>query len=290
LPASVGTVVEKYFIMSLTMRPILLTQGKKQMRSKLAEKLRFTHGPVAIWFTDERPEGASQFEEGKRGCIAAMLVSSAEGNVAVFDKKTYGCVGGGAGIGFGDTFTNDNEPIECRLSTGDEALKDAGKTHKTSLGHGERFFASPEVVSEWRASFPYIETAKRYVVFRPLSMAEEENPPDIVFMLASPDQLSALVILSGFKRGDLVNAVAPFVSACQSIAFACREIGAERPKGVIGFFDLSQRHRIPKELLSYTVPYSMYKEIENNAAEGCLTPQMWEMIAARTKPRDRARP
>ncbi|MCL2711849.1 MAG: DUF169 domain-containing protein [Methanomassiliicoccaceae archaeon] len=248
------------------------------MYSKLAERLRFSLEPVAIWFTDEKPEGALQFEEGKRGCIAERLISSSEGKVSAFDKKTYGCVGGGVGICFGDTFTKDNEPIECRLSTGDEALKKTGKTYKTSLGHGERFFATPEVVAEWRASFPYIETPKKYVVFRPLSMAEESNPPDIVFMFADPDQLSALVILSGFRRGDIVNAVAPFVAACQTIALACKEIGNERPKGVIGFFDLAQRHRIPRDLLSYTVPYTMYKEIEKNTEDGCLTEKMWEMI------------
>jgi len=248
------------------------------MDSKLVERLRFSLDPVAIWFTDERPAGAVQFEEGKRGCIAGMLIASSKGKAAVFDKKTYGCVGGGVGICFGDTFTKDGEPIECRLSTGDEALKATGKTSKVSLGHGERYFASPEVVAEWRASFPYIETTKKYVVFKPLSMAKESNPPDIIFMFADPDQLSALVILSGFKRGDIINAVAPFVSACQTIAFACREIGKERPKGVIGFFDLSQRHRIPRDLLSYTVPYTMYKEIERNAEEGCLTEKMWEMI------------
>ena len=248
------------------------------MHSTLGEKLKFQYGPVAIWFTDKRPDNALQFPEGKWGCIIDLLMSSAEGNVSLFDKKTYGCVGGGVGLGFGDAFTNDNEPIECRLSTGDAALKATGKTHKASLGHGERFFASPDIVAKWRESFPYIETQKEFVVFKPLSMADEKNPPDIVFIFADPDQLSALVILSGFKRGDLVNAMAPFVSACQSIAFACREAGKDKPMGIIGFFDLAQRHRIPKNLLSYTVPYNMYKEIESNASDGCLTDRMWDII------------
>ena len=249
------------------------------MQSKLAERLRLSLEPVAIWFTNEKPRDALHFEEGKRGCIAAMLIASAEGNVAVFDKKTYGCVGGGAGICFGDTFTEKDEPIECRLSTGDDALRSSGKTYGTSLGGGERFFASPEIVAKWRASFPYIETNERYVVFKPMRMMTENDPPDIVFIFADPDQLSALVILSGFKRGDIISAVAPFVSACQSVAFACLEMGKEKPKGVIGFFDLAQRHRIPKDLLSYTVTYGMYREIEDNIDEGCMSPAMWATIS-----------
>jgi uncharacterized protein (DUF169 family) len=248
------------------------------MYNKLSEKLRFSFEPVAIWFTDEKPAGAVQFEEGVRGCVAERLVASSGGKVSVFDKKTYGCIGGGVGLCFGDMFTESNEPIECRLSSGDEALKESGKTYKGTLGRGERYFATPDVVAAWRASFPYVETPKKYVVFRPMSMVERFGPPDIVFMFADPDQLSALVILSGFRRGDIINAVAPFVSACQSIAVAAREIGSDKPKGVIGFFDLSQRHRIPRDLLSYTVPYSMYEEIERNAEEGCLTDRMWEMI------------
>jgi uncharacterized protein (DUF169 family) len=250
------------------------------MESKTAERLGLSFEPVGIWFTDERPDGASQFKEGKWGCAASMLIAAAKGTVAVFDRKTYGCVGGGVGLCFGDMFTKDNVPIECRLSTGDEALASTGKKFEGGMGRGERFFATPELALNFRSAFPYADTPKEYVVFRPLSKAAD--PPDLVFILANPDQLSALVIMSGFRRGGTVNAVAPFVSACQSIAYAYQEIGKERPNGVIGFFDISQRHRIPKELLSYTVTYGMYEEIEGGIDEGCLTTEAWEDVVKRS--------
>jgi uncharacterized protein (DUF169 family) len=41
--------------------------------SRLVEKLKFKLEPVAIYFTDEKPEDALQFEEGKRGCIVEVL-------------------------------------------------------------------------------------------------------------------------------------------------------------------------------------------------------------------------
>jgi uncharacterized protein (DUF169 family) len=252
------------------------------MYSKVSEKLRFSFEPVAVSFTDNKPDGALQFKEGKWGCVAAMLLASAKkGSVSVFDRKTYGCTGGGVGICFGDTFTKDGSLIECLLSTGDEALRETGKTSARSFGRGERFYATPELAAKWRSSFPYAETLKEYVVFRPLSMTSETDSPDIVFMLVDPDQLSALIIMSGFYRGDAVNAIAPHCAACQSIAYAYNEIGKEKPNGVIGFFDISQRHAVPKEMLSYTVPYGMYMEIERGVDEGCLTTEAWEKVARR---------
>ncbi len=87
--------------------------------------------------------------------------------------------------------------------------------------------------------------------------------------------------MSGFNRGDGINTVAPFGAACHSIVFAYNESTNEKPKGIIGFFDISQRHSIPGELLSYTVPYKMYKEIEDSLDESCLTTEAWEKIADR---------
>ena len=251
------------------------------MYSKLAEKLRFSLEPVAIYFTDERPEAALQFEEGKRGCVAAMLVASAKGETAVFDDRTYGCSGGGVGLCFGDTFTKDNSPTEYRLSTGDAALAAAGKEQTASLGRGERFFATAELASKWRRGFPYAETAKKYVVFKPLGAADGAAPPDLICLFANPDQLSALIIMSGFNSGEALCAVAPFGAACHSIAYAYQESKKECPRGIIGFTDISQRHRIPKEILSYTVPYAMYLDIESGIDESCLTTGAWEKIEGR---------
>jgi len=251
------------------------------MYSKLTEKLQFVLGPVAVYFTDEKPEGAVQFEEGKRGCVASMLIAAAKGETAVFDDRTYGCPGGGVGICFGDTFTKNYHPTESLLSTGDEALASLGRTHTKSLGRGERFFATPELAGKWKSAFPFTETPEKYVVLRPLSQIDATNPPDLIHIFANPDQISALVIMSGFNRGERVNAVAPFSAACQSIAIAYQEIGKKSPKAIIGFFDISQRHKIPKEILSFTVPYSMYRDMEDSVDESCLTTEAWEKIAGR---------
>lgn len=252
------------------------------MKSELISKLGLTHEPVAIYFTDDRPAEAIGFKPGKRGCVASLLYACAsKGIVAAFDEDSYGCPGGGVGLCFGDAFTKNNHPTEYLLSTGDEALAKHGKSIGRNLGRGERFFAGPELVSKWKAAVPYAETGKKYVVFRPLSKADDAETPDLVCMFANPDQISAFVIMSGFNRGEALNVLAPFAAACQSIVLAYQELGKERPKAIMGFFDLAQRYRIPRELLSFTIPYGMFLEFEDSLPESCLTTEAWKKIEGR---------
>jgi hypothetical protein len=35
-----------------------------------------------------------------------MLASAAKGRTAVFDRETFGCTGGGVGLGFGNQYLN----------------------------------------------------------------------------------------------------------------------------------------------------------------------------------------
>lgn len=252
------------------------------MKSKLGEKLKFKLEPVAIYFTDSRPENAFQFKPGVRGCAASMLVAAAaKGTVSVFDEQTYGCPGGGVGLCFGNAFEANGHPTQALLSTGDEALAQMGMSHTRSLGRGERFFATPELAEKWKQAVPYTRSKDTYVVFKPLHKVEEGKTPDLICIFANPDQLSALVTLSGFYRGTALNAVAPFASACQSILLARQECEKEMPNAILGFFDLSQRDYLPRELLSFTVPFSMFQELERGVPEGCLTTPAWERLEGR---------
>jgi hypothetical protein len=41
------------------------------MQSKIAAAMRLKYSPVAILLTNEKPEGALQFKEGRWGCVAS---------------------------------------------------------------------------------------------------------------------------------------------------------------------------------------------------------------------------
>ena len=77
------------------------------MKSTIAEAINLGIEPVALILTDEKSEGAIQFEPGKWGCVLSMFGAAAtKGRTAVFDRETYGCFGGGIGLGFGNTYKN----------------------------------------------------------------------------------------------------------------------------------------------------------------------------------------
>jgi len=71
------------------------------MESRIAEALKLSYAPVAILWTDEKPEKAQEFKQGKWGCVMWMLAGAAKEKTAVFTKETYGCWGGVSALALG---------------------------------------------------------------------------------------------------------------------------------------------------------------------------------------------
>jgi len=68
------------------------------MDSLIVKELKLKYSPVALLFSDNRPNDAIQFKEGKWGCVMAMYGSVMKRcKTAVFDRKSYGCIGSGVG-------------------------------------------------------------------------------------------------------------------------------------------------------------------------------------------------
>jgi len=248
------------------------------MSSALLDALNLSHRPLAIRLTDERPHDALQFKAGRWGCVAAMLLAATQGKTAVFDRGTFGCPGGGTGLGFGRAY--EGFPIECLLSTGGRFDLPDGQVR--DFGAGERFLASPEVARRWVASLPIREVPTDYVVVEPLDQLAPDATPALVWLLVDPDQLSALVYLAGFRRGAAETVTAPWGAACQTILFALAEADRPEPRGVIGFFDISQRHRIDRDLLSLTLPWALYRDLEADVDASFLRTEPWLRLRARS--------
>lgn len=247
------------------------------MPRRVEEALGLQQSPIAIVLTNTKPEAAIQFKEGQRGCVAAMLTAAAKGRIGVVDRKTYGCPGGGTGVGFGNCYVG--FPINQLLSTGGQAELPNGGTF--DMDEGERFFESPELTSRWMNDLPYRDVPTEFIVFKPLDQVEEGEEVSLVMMFVNPDQLSALVTLAGFNRGAVNATTSPWGAACQSIMFAYEEAESDNPRGVIGFFDISQRGKIAKELLSFTMPFSMYKAMEVSVDNSFLATHTWQKLRER---------
>lgn len=265
------------------------------MYSKIAQALKMELNPVAIIWSDKKPENALQFKEGRWGCVMWMLANASKGKTAVFDRNTYGCWGGGVGLGFGNKYLDFPGGLECFyyfLSIGNkewETGKNIAEQIKPYVGkefyedflEGERYLKAPYNVKKFVEQLPIMEISKNYVIFKPLKDVNlnEEEPIVIVFPI-NPHQLSALIVLANYNKEDFENVIVPWGAGCQTIGiYAYREALSEKPRAVIGLTDLSARKAIRKQLgdyiFTFTVPLKMFLEMEKNVEGSFLERHVW---------------
>ncbi len=269
------------------------------MESQIAKAIHLQYQPVALLWADEKPEGAMQFSEGKWGCVMWLIVSAAKGKPAVADQKTFGCVGGGVGLGFGNPYLNfpGGEEGFCHFLSQGNAERPGGpelaeqfkpfmtkESHDNFL-HGERYIKNPELVRRFLEALPMMKIPSRYVVFKPLSTVDsaKEKPQAIIFFV-NPDQLSALVVLANYGRGDNENVTIPYAAGCQTIGiYPYREAKSARPRAVVGMTDLSARVYVRKQLgdpnfLTFAVPLDLFQEMEQNVSGSFLERHSWHAL------------
>ena len=238
------------------------------MKSRMAAAVKMRLAPVAVLFTDEKPAGATQFRPGVWGCVVAMLNAAAHGRTVVFDEDTCGCMGGAAGLGFK---RYELGFIEYFLSTGGADGRE-----------GEFYKKCPAYAAAFIRDFPAFKTPSRYVVMKPLQEVATGETPVVVVFLVNPDQLSALVTLANFDRPTKDNATVYFGAGCHSTVIepVCQGLEAE-PKALIGLTDLSARKYVSPELLSFSLPFARFLEMEEQVDESFLVKHTWLELSRR---------
>ena len=239
------------------------------MNKKLAEMLHLDLEPVGIFFGNTAANCELEAFPDRRNCLIPFLMAAAKGKIAGMDEKSCTCPGGAVGACFGDGFSRLNPNIHIMLSQG--FGDKAPETAPPMMREGERFFCDAETAMKWRNSMPYSDKAYPRIVFAPCSRWEEVGTPDLVFIFAKPDQISALVTMQGFHSGRALNTLAPFGAACQSIVYAAEQLDKEQPCAIMGLFDISQRSAAIKDYLSMTLPYKLWENMKKDLDKSCLT-------------------
>jgi len=269
------------------------------MESITAKAIELETHPVALVWADEAPAGATRFKPGRWGCVVNLFAAAAaRGRVGVFDRQTFGCWGGGVGLGFGNQYEDFPGGLDCFcrfLSSGNES-SDAGRAigeHMEVSGgrrmaddflRGERYIKDPETTRRFVESLPMRDIPAGFVVVKPLEQTDpaHEDVKSVTFFV-DPDRLSALVILANYARPDADNVIVPWAAGCQVMGiFAYRELERERPRGLIGLTDISARENVRpvlgQHVLSFTAPWPLFLEMEGNVKGSFLERETWRAL------------
>jgi len=96
------------------------------MKSKIENYLNLDLSPVAIIWSNDKPEKALQYKEGKFACAMHLVAHAAKGKAVVLDADTNGCFTAAQAFGFGkieDRFMLGMDYYYAFLSCG---MKDRG--------------------------------------------------------------------------------------------------------------------------------------------------------------------
>lgn len=268
------------------------------MNSKLIDALGLEFQPVVLAWTDKKPESAVEFGAGKWGCVMFHLAAAARGRATVIGRDSFGCQGGGVGMGFGNRYIEFPGGVECLcrfLSDGNEsdpAGRQFGEAMAASGNRdmaeeyllGERYMKDAESARRFVESLPVTDIPAGYVVLRPMTEGDLENEEvRSITLLVNPDQLSALVVMANYDHPERENVGIPFAAGCQTIGiFMYREQQSKTPRALIGLVDLSARKNVGrifgKEKMTFSMTPDMFKRMEANVDGSFFGRHTWSAI------------
>ena len=241
----------------------------REIGLKLKEDLGLKYLPIGVMFSDVMPENAMKFKKKGNGCVVPLIFSTTKGHTAAMDKDStgYPC------SAFYLRYQNWIFPgIESFLSDG------VG----SPMG-GERFIKTPDKAKSFVESFIPKEICNKVTVFKSLDNFNKNEIPEIVIFFVTPDELSGLVYLLHFNSPNVSDTIVTrFNSGCSSIVTLPMRYKIEgKKKAVMGMHDINARLRLPKDILSLSMPIDMAKEICSYIDDSFIKTKNWEKIKKR---------
>nr|WP_319540431.1 DUF169 domain-containing protein [uncultured Methanospirillum sp.] len=266
--------------------------------SEIAKKAGIQTEPVAIVWSNTKPEHALEIRPGTWACLMWYYAKAVlDGKITALSRDSFGCCGGAIGIGFGRPFETHSSGNEdnfcCFLSNGRDGCTDieafdarldtiSNPHQKEMLKEGERIKKNPGVAKEFLNALPHYDVPTKYVLFKPFSLTQPDEMIKSVIFLANPDQISVLSILANYPRGQIIDrvVVAAGASGCQAFGVCTyNEELSENPRAIVGLTDLMARKAVRRTLgsdkFTFSVPYSLFLEMEANVPGSILDSELW---------------
>ena len=224
--------------------------------------------PITFYYTNDAGRVERVKAPAVHQCLIGVLARVREGQSLCFGGDSIGCGGGKRYTGF----TQEMRPnFEYFLSCGIPGEME-----------GERYKKSPELVREVMKRMPQFEAPAKFIVFKRWDRLEESDNPEVVIFHARPDVLSGLFTLANYEEADLNGVFTPFSAGCGSMVLhPYLEKDSERPRGVIGMFDVSARPYVKKDELTFAAPMPKFHRMVDNMEESFLITSSWGKVRKR---------
>ncbi|MFZ5981604.1 MAG: DUF169 domain-containing protein [Candidatus Zixiibacteriota bacterium] len=225
--------------------------------------------PLAFFYNDDPGEITVAPPIGKDWqCFICQLGQVRRGNSVAFNNESIGCGGAKRSLGFDPGAT---PHIELFLSCG---LK----------GHveGIRYKKTPKLVEQIMAAQPPFKAPGRYIMIKRWDRLRTADAPLAVIFYAKPEILAGLYGLAGFDEADPNAVICPSGAGCATIVYHPYHEGKrERPRAVLGMFDVSARPCTPKDTLTFAVPFAKFVRMIDNMTESFLITEQWDKVRER---------
>jgi uncharacterized protein (DUF169 family) len=226
--------------------------------------------PIGFFYTDMKNENSIPKPPQGHRCLICDLAKVRNGKTVCFDVHAIACSGGRRYLGFEEKLMPN---FEYFLSYGIPGTLE-----------GERYKKSPELVKEYLKHQKPFKAPADYIVFKRWDCLEEGEKPQVIIFFASPDVLSGLFTLASFDEPEPYGVIAPFCAGCGSIIdIPYRETKSDRPRAVLGMFDVSARPYVPAGVLTFAIPWPKFVRMVDNMEESFLITKSWNKVRNRIK-------
>lgn len=224
--------------------------------------------PIVFYYSDEEGHAEKVLPGTVSRCIFGELSKVRRGRSLCFHVESINCPGGKRYLGFTKTIMPDFKHfLSCGIPGGRE---------------GERYKKSPELVERFLEHTPTFEAPGRFITFKRWDMLEASDNPEVVIFFAIPDVLSGLFTLANFDEAELDGVFTPMGSGCgTAIEYPYLERDKERPRCVIGMFDVSARPYVQDNVLTFAVPMMKFVTMIKNMEESFLITGSWNQLQKR---------
>jgi hypothetical protein len=224
--------------------------------------------PIAYYYTDQVSDGDTSASQVVDRCLIGNLSRVRQGFPFVYDVHTPGCSGGKRYSGFSHSLRPN---FEYFLSCGIPGELE-----------GERYKRDPDLVKEYLLQHPPFEAPGKFIVFKRWDKLAPEDEPVAVIFFGTGDVLSGLFALANYDVADPDGVITPMGAGCASIiGYPLEQAKLEKPRCVLGMFDVSARPQVGRDELTFSIPMQRFMQMVGFMDESFLITNSWEKVKTR---------